>query len=553
MAGRNSPSPMVLVCLAVCVVALAEPLLGQFGILKKDKEDKGTTEKEQQFEEKEEKRRAEQAKKFATVTQYAEAQYTSDPEFREAVDKAYLELQGEQALQAFQINTAETVQLVREGDVLKVRRSLYDNPRVQEYVNRVGQGLVPTDSQKLYAFKLFEYPIPTAFTLSSGSIYISTGLVSLTDSEAQLAYILSHELAHIYKDHWKLKVRDALAEEEYNRARAKKRAIWGTVIGAAAGGIAGGLGGSGASGAALMAAGGAMFGITIAQMFARKIDVDWEAVREDEADDFALKNTLGKNYDVQEIPKLYLAMTRAVSADERVGFGFMGNPKRVKERGEHVQGQLASSLQAQYQEKLKAGQLVGATSDYQLMMGELRRDNGIKAFYYDMFDMARQNLRQAVNLRSDDARARYYYGKVLKLVARTDADTALARRELLAAIELDRNRHTIPEAELQRALMLMDSADSRSQAEAIEAVKSYILGYQDKWKHASSVPPNMEILYDYLRLLGEQKWKPPFPEYNRTVATDLVTAGAAPALGPASVPGTGSTPVVPAQAQNPPK
>jgi len=130
--------------------------------------------------------------------------------------------------------------------------------------------------------------------------------------------------------------------------------------------------------------------------------------------------------------------------------------------------------------------------------------------------MAHKNLRQAVSLRTDDARARYYYGQVLKLVARTSADRDLANTELASAIKLDANRHFIPEAQLQRALLLIDKGDSASQQEAIQALKDYVMTYQDArvdtWRYGGSLPPNMEILYDYLRLLGETRWKPGYPQ-----------------------------------------
>lgn len=500
--------------------------------LKKERE---RAEKEEERLKKEAKKRTEEAKKYATLQEFALDHYAGEPDFHDDVDQAYADLQAHQALEAFNINTSKPAEIIeKDGDILKIRRQLYDNPRVQDFVNRIGQRLVPTDSDKLYAFKVIQSPVPTAYTLSTGTIYISTGLISLIDNEAQLAYVLSHELAHVYKDHWKLKVMAPLAEEEYNRRQEKKRALWGAVfagIGAGVGAIA-----RGKEGIPLGATAGFASGYLIGTFMSRKLDVDWFTVQENEADDFALKNTLERNYDVQEVPKLYLALTRLGTADQRVGLGFMGNRKRVKERMDHVQKLLQADLQPTYQQKLKAGQLLGASPDYQLMMAELKRDNGILAFYFDMFNMAQQNLRQAVNLRTDDARARYYYGKVMKLVARSDADKELAKREVIEAIKLDQHRRTLPEAELQQALILMDSPDTRSQSEAIEALKNYITAYQQnrvqEWKYSGSLPSNMETLYDYLRLLGEPKWKPQMPDVYRVVTAEVGAGGTVAAMAP---------------------
>jgi len=500
--------------LAVSVFCFALPASAQLGIPNPLKRDKG--DKEEERAKKEEQRREKEAKKYATLTEFAQDQYASDPDFHDLVDQTYQDLQSDHALQAFDINTSDTAQLVvKEGDIIKIRRALYDNPRIQDYVNRVGQALVPADSERLYAFKVIQSPVPMAYTLSTGTIYISTGLIALTDNEAQLAYIMSHELAHVYKDHWKLKVMNALAEQEYNRKQERKRGLYGALIGGVAGVAVGGAT-KGAEGALTIGALGALTGAMLGAALAKRMDVDWDFAQENEADDFALKNTLDRNYDVQEVPKLYVAVSQAAAVDQRIGLGFLGNKKRVKERTEYAKKVLETQLKADYEKKLQAAQLVGTSPDYQLMMAELKRDNGIMALYFDMFGMAKKNLAQAVGLRTDDARARYYYGKVLKLVARTDAERETARTELVNAIKLDEVRHFLPEAQLQRALIAMDSPDSAKQAEAIAALKDYILTYQDRrvqdWKYGASLPPNMEILYDYLRLLGDQRWKPPFPE-----------------------------------------
>ena len=63
-------------------------------------------------------------------------------------------------------------------------------------------------------------------------------------------------------------------------------------------------------------------------------------------------------------------------------------------------------------------------------MAALKRDNGIIAIDYDLFAMARDNLEEAVNLRSNDPRAQLYLGKVISLTARTAGGPAAGRRPL---------------------------------------------------------------------------------------------------------------------------
>ena len=127
--------------------------------------------KQDQLDQKAEKRRDQEARKYATLTDFAAEEYAGDPDFHDRVDQGYQDLQGEQAMEAFDINTSDTQQIVvKEGDVIKIHRALYDNPRVQDYVNRIGQALVPADSPKLYAFKVIQTPVPVAYTLSTGTI-----------------------------------------------------------------------------------------------------------------------------------------------------------------------------------------------------------------------------------------------------------------------------------------------------------------------------------------------------------------------------------------------
>ncbi len=469
--------------------------------------------KEDERKGKEAKARANEAKKYQTLSEFAEDLYASDPDFRDDVDDAYLDLQGQHAQEAYLINISHSKELLateNQGEVLKLRRALYDNPRVQEYVNRLGQQIVPDDSEKLYAFRVIVNPIPLAYTLSTGTVLISTGMISLLDNEAQLAYVLAHEVAHVYKDHWRIKVMMPFAESEYNKKQEKKRLMWAGILGLAGVGIGAAV--AGKDGALVGAVSGAGAGYAIGTYYSRKIALDWNIAQENEADDFALKATLGKFYDIQEVPRLYSTMAQAARFDNRMQLGFLGSRSRIKERSEYAQKVIGGSLQAQYQEALKASKVKGMTPEFNLIMSELKRDNGIKAFYFDMFQMAKLNLQQAITMRSDDPLAAYYYGRVMKQVGRTKDDLELAEQSLLKAVSLD-TRHEIPEVQLHRALMLMDSKDSANHAEAIVALKTYITDYERKRSTDTSsdtfLPSNVDVLYGYMRLLGDKTWTAP--------------------------------------------
>jgi len=483
-------------------------------------EEKKLREREESLRKKEEDRKSREAKarnaeakKYQTLSEFAEDLYASDPEFRDQVDDAYLDLQSQHASEAYSINISHRTELLateNDGEMLKLRRALYDNPRVQEYVNRLGQQIVPEDSEKLYSFKVIVNPIPLAYTLSTGTVLVSTGMVSLLDNEAQLAYVLAHELAHVYKDHWRIKVMLPFAEEEYNKKQEKKRAMWAgllTLAGAGIGSVA-----AGGKGAGIGALAGFGAGSAIGSYYSQKIALDWNIAQENEADDFALRATLGKSFDIQEVPRLYGTLAQAARFDNRIQLGFLGARSRIRERTEYAQKLISGVLQPQFQEALKANKLKGTSPEFNLIMTELKRDNGIRAFYFDMFQMAKTNLQQSVTLRSDDPLAAYYYGRVMKQVGRTKEELDIAQQSLMKAISLD-TRYEIPEVQLHRALMLMDSKDSGNQTEAIVALKAYVTAYERKRATTISndglLPPNVDVLYGYMRLLGDKNWRAP--------------------------------------------
>jgi predicted Zn-dependent protease len=87
---------------------------------------------------------------------------------------------------------------------LEVERQakLFDDPIVSEYLNRVVQNLVRhSDVTFPVSIKIIESEQPNAFTLPGGHMFIDTGLIRLSESEAELAATLAHELGHVAARH----------------------------------------------------------------------------------------------------------------------------------------------------------------------------------------------------------------------------------------------------------------------------------------------------------------------------------------------------------------
>ena len=75
--------------------------------------------------------------------------------------------------------------------------------RVNEYVNRVGQNLArASDSDYVFTFRVLYSPELNARSFPGGYVLVNTGVISVAQSEAELAVILAHEIAHVNARHW---------------------------------------------------------------------------------------------------------------------------------------------------------------------------------------------------------------------------------------------------------------------------------------------------------------------------------------------------------------
>jgi predicted Zn-dependent protease len=81
--------------------------------------------------------------------------------------------------------------------------AVYHEPTLDAYLNRVGTAVVA--DQKLenveWKFRALRDPVPNAFAMPNGSIYINTGLLALLEDENQLAAVLAHEVTHVSERH----------------------------------------------------------------------------------------------------------------------------------------------------------------------------------------------------------------------------------------------------------------------------------------------------------------------------------------------------------------
>ena len=86
---------------------------------------------------------------------------------------------------------------------MMAKGAAYDDPALQDYVDRIGQRLAEhSDIPDLeWTFTVIDAPDLNAFALPGGFIYINRGLLAYLDSEAQLAGVIGHEIAHVTARH----------------------------------------------------------------------------------------------------------------------------------------------------------------------------------------------------------------------------------------------------------------------------------------------------------------------------------------------------------------
>lgn len=81
---------------------------------------------------------------------------------------------------------------------------IFENPDLQAYMDSVCRTLMakqPTPENVNFRCLVLRDPMQNAFAEPNGTVYVTTGLLSLLENEAELAGVLGHELTHTYKRH----------------------------------------------------------------------------------------------------------------------------------------------------------------------------------------------------------------------------------------------------------------------------------------------------------------------------------------------------------------
>jgi beta-barrel assembly-enhancing protease len=175
---------------------------------------------------------------------------------------------------------------------------LFPDHDVREYVKGVGQKVVAGSDAKNapYPFDfhlLADSKTVNAFALPGGQIFLTAGLFERLGSEAQLAGVLAHEVAHVVNRH----AAEHLAKQQFTQV----------LIGAAA--VAGSDGSSDGRQAAAVAA---MVGDTVNLKFSRSDEL--------EADDYGVRFLGAARYDPRALASVMEVLQKAGGGSARPEF-----------------------------------------------------------------------------------------------------------------------------------------------------------------------------------------------------------------------------------------
>ena len=110
----------------------------------------------------------------------------------------------------------------------------YDNPKVQALIEKTVARLVAASERPdlTYNVVILNSPAINAFALPNGTIYVTRGLITLANDEAEIASVLAHEMGHVIARH------AAIREEQARQAAVVARVVTDVLDDPAAGALA---------------------------------------------------------------------------------------------------------------------------------------------------------------------------------------------------------------------------------------------------------------------------------------------------------------------------
>ncbi|UCE17405.1 MAG: M48 family metalloprotease, partial [Gemmatimonadota bacterium] len=102
------------------------------------------------------------------------------------------------------MSESQEIQLGRETDPQIIASyGLYQDDALTRYIDDLGQrmAVISHRPQLQFTFRVLDSPVVNAFAVPGGYVYVTRGILSFMNNEAELAAVLAHEIGHITARH----------------------------------------------------------------------------------------------------------------------------------------------------------------------------------------------------------------------------------------------------------------------------------------------------------------------------------------------------------------
>ena len=303
--------------------------------------------------------------------------------------------------------------------------AVYHDPALDAYLTRVGMAIVADKKVEHveWKFRALRDPVPNAFALPNGSIYINTGLLALLDDENQLAAVLAHEVTHVTQRH------------TYSRNRTIRKTVlainilntisnWHPVAGSA--GIA----------IDLIAA--------ISPLMLTLSVLGYSRDQEKEADLEGLKLASTAGFVPDGMPNAFKAMQKDIEGEQINSF-YNDHP-RLRERVTYTSNSIATDAR-----KLTDDEAKTARDDYLNVMEAVDRHNVELAINKGRFRSAVYVSQKLVTLRPESSENNFYLAESYRTLGPRNAE--LTGKQLTSGTKKkeakNRNKRTLEELDAE--------------------------------------------------------------------------------------------------------
>ena len=102
------------------------------------------------------------------------------------------------------LTEAEEIKLGNQTDTqIGQTYGIYDDHKLTKYINDIGQRMAKLSHRPNlpFEFKILDSPVVNAFAVPGGYVYLTRGILSYLNNEAELAGVVGHEIGHITARH----------------------------------------------------------------------------------------------------------------------------------------------------------------------------------------------------------------------------------------------------------------------------------------------------------------------------------------------------------------